>query len=366
MRRRVVALLMVAGMALAACGTTSNQGGAESPGAAPTKLKVLLALRSMYLAFAPFIVAQEMGYYREAGVDPELITCCGSIDVTKQIAAGQADIGAPSPEPAIIGRQPDVGMKVKFIYTAYRENIYQLAVPEGSSITSIPELKGKSVGVVNLGSGAVPAGKALIKTAGLDPEKDVRFVAIGEGLQAATAIKQKRVDALSLWDAMYAEVTNFDVKLRYLDNAPIAKYPSNGLLVRDDDLGPKAKAFGGFGRAVAKGTLFTLENPEAAVRIMWKRFPELRPSNKAEPEALADGLRIVRSRFHVWTVDNRTTKKWGYSEPNDYRSFIDFMAQQGLVKVKVPVDDLITNKLVDDFNNFDAKKVREQARNWKP
>lgn len=366
MHRRVVALLLAAAMGLAACGTASNQGGGESPGTAPTKLKVLLALRSMYIAFAPFIVAQEMGYYREAGVDPELITCCGSTDVAKQIAAGQADIGAPSPEPAIIGRQPEVGMKVHFIYTAYRENIYQLAVPEGSPITSIAELRGKTVGVVNLGSGAVPAGKALIKNAGLDPDRDVRFVPIGEGLQAATAIKQKRVDALSLWDAMYAEVTNFDVKLHYLDNAPIAKYPSNGLLVRDDDLGPKAKAFGAFGRALAKGTLFTLENPEAAVRIMWKRFPELRPSNKTEAEALADGLRIVRSRFHVWTIDNRTTKKWGYNEPNEYRAFIDFMQQQGLVKVKVPVDDLVTNKLVDDFNNFDARKVREQARNWKP
>jgi hypothetical protein len=37
-----------------------------------------------------------------------------------------------------------------------------------------------------------------------------------------------------------------------------------------------------------------------------------------------------------------------------------------LVKVKVPVGDLVTNRLSEDFNNFDAKKVRERARNGKP
>jgi NitT/TauT family transport system ATP-binding protein len=32
----------------------------------------------------------------------------------------------------------------------------------------------------------------------------------------------------------------------------------------------------------------------------------------------------------------------------------------------LPVSDLVTNRLSEDFNNFDGKKVREQARSWKP
>jgi NitT/TauT family transport system substrate-binding protein len=360
-------MLGLLAVVLAACGgSPASTQPAEGAAGPPVKLKVLLGSKTMYMGYAPFIVAKEMGYYREAGVDPELITCCGSTDVTKQIAAGQADLGNPSPEPVIIGRQPETGMKIRFFYTAYRENIYQIAVPQGSSITKLSDLKGKTIGVASLGSGGVPAGKALLRNAGLDPEKDVRFVPIGEGIQAATAIQQKRVDAASLWDAMYAEVENFNVKFTYLDKSPIARFPSNGLIARDEDIQPKGKAFGAFGRALAKGTLFTLENPAAAVRIMWKQYPETRPANKTEAEALADGKHVVESRFHVWRIDNRTTRRWGYSEEKEYAEFIDFMAQQGLVKVKVPVGELLTNKLVDDFNNFDEKKVREQARNWKP
>ncbi len=360
-------MLVTAVLTLAGCGgaTSTKQGAEPSAGGAPVKLKVLLGSKTWYMGYAPYVVALEMGYFREAGVEPELVTCCGSTDVTKQIAAGQGDIGAPSPEPVIIGRQPDIGMKVRFIYTAYRENIYGFAVPQGSPIAQLSDLRGKIIGVASLGSGAVPAGKALLKTAGLDPEKDVRFVPIGEGIQAATAIQQKRVDALSLWDAMYAEVENFGVKFTYLDKSPIAKYPSNGLIVRDEDLASKGKAFGAFGRALAKGTLFTLENPEAAVRIVWKRYPETRPANKSEKEALADGMHVVQSRFHVWKIDNRTTKKWGYNEESDYKAFIDFMQEQGLVKVKVPITDIITNQLVADFNNFDEKKVRQEAKDWK-
>lgn len=361
------AMLIIAGLSLAGCGGATGEKPAAEPsaGGPPVKLKVLLGSKTWYMGYAPFVVALELGYYREAGVEPELVTCCGSTDVTKQIAAGQGDIGAPSPEPVIIGRQPDVGMKVRYIYTAYRENIYGIAVPQGSPISRLSDLRGKTIGVASLGSGGVPAGKALLKTAGLDPEKDVRFIAVGEGIQAATAIQQKRVDALSLWDAMYAEVETFGVRFTYLDKSAIEKYPSNGLIVRDDDLSAKAKAFGAFGRALAKGTLFTLENPEAAVRIVWKQHPETRPANKSEQEALADGMHVVQSRFHVWKIDNRTTKKWGYSEESEYRDFIDFMQQQGLVKVKVPVTDIITNQLVADFNNFDEKKVRQQAKEWK-
>ena len=330
-----------------------------------TKLKVLLGSQSWYQGYAPFAVAQEMGYYKDGGVDPDLITCCGSTDVTKQIAAGQGDIGAPSPEPIIIGRQPDTGMKARYFYTAYRENIYGLAVTQGSPINKLPDLKGKIIGVNNLGSGAVVAGKALLKTAGLDPDKDATFVAIGEGVQAATAIQQKRVDALSLWDAFYAELEGFGIKFQMLDNSAIAKYPSNGLLVRDADAASKGKAFAGFGRALAQGTAFALENPEAAAKIMWKQHPDTKPANKPDTQALEEAVAVVKSRFHVWRIDNRATRKWGWNEESDYANFEDFMQQQGLIKVKVPVTDLFTNDLSTDINNFDETKVREQAKTWK-
>jgi NitT/TauT family transport system substrate-binding protein len=352
-------------LALIACGGGSTSSTSNQAQAAPDKIKVLLGSKTWYVAYAPYVVAAEMGYYKDAGVDPELITCCGSTDVAKQIAAGQGDIGAPSPEPVIIGRHPDTGMKVKYVYTFYRENIYKLAVVEGSPIRQITDLKGKSIGVASLGSGAVPAGKAMIKAAGLDPEKDVRFVAIGEGVQAAQAIQQKRVDALSLWDAFYAELETFKLKLTYFDNSAIAKFPSNGLIVRDDDVKPKSKTIAGFGRAVAQGTLFTLENPEAAVRIVWKRYPETKPTGKSDKEALDDGMHVVQSRFHTWKIDNRKTKKWGYNEESEYSEFMDFMLQQGLIKAKVPVSDLLTNQFVSDFNAFDEKKVKDQAKNWK-
>jgi len=64
---------------LAACGGSqvSNQP-AEGTAGPPVKLKVLLGSKTWYMGYAPFVVAMEMGYYREAGVDPELVTCCRS------------------------------------------------------------------------------------------------------------------------------------------------------------------------------------------------------------------------------------------------------------------------------------------------
>src|SRR5262249_17925258 len=128
------------------------------------------------------------------------------------------------------------GVKGKIFYTAYQGNIYGIAVPEDSPVHKIVDLKGKTVGVISMGSAGVPVAKALAAAAGMNPDRDINIVVAGEGAQTAAMVRQKQVDALSQYDTQYALVENAGVKLRLLDTKEIDRYPSNGFLALDETL----------------------------------------------------------------------------------------------------------------------------------
>ncbi len=117
----------------------------------------------------------------------------GSNEVAIQVAAGNAEIGEASPAQAVIGMQEGAAapMDIRYFYNAGYRNIWSISVPEGSPIKSIADLRGKKIGVTALGSAGTTYGKAYIRAAGLNPDTDVTFIAIGAGVQAAAAIKQK-------------------------------------------------------------------------------------------------------------------------------------------------------------------------------
>src|SRR5205814_218696 len=163
----------------------------------------------------------------------------------------------PSVEPLAAARAQ--GVKAKIFYTAYQGNIYGIAVPADSPIQKITDLKGKTVSVISMGSGGVPAAKALIATAGMNPERDVNIVVAGEGAQTAAMLRNKQVDALSQFDTQYAMVENAGVKLRLLDTKEIDRYPSNGFLALEETLNARRKDAVGLARGYAKGTLFRSE-----------------------------------------------------------------------------------------------------------
>jgi TRAP transporter TAXI family solute receptor len=70
----------------------------------------------------------------------------------------------------------------------------QLMVAEGSGIKSIKDLKGKSVVVGAVGSGTENTSRALLKVAGIDPDKDIKAQNLGLS-ETASAFADKNIDA---------------------------------------------------------------------------------------------------------------------------------------------------------------------------
>jgi NitT/TauT family transport system substrate-binding protein len=335
-----------------------------APSPAQTRLRVGWCSKTVTSAATPFAVAMKMGWFKADGIEVELIPLAGSADCTKTLVTREIPFALPSVEP--LAAAIPQGVKAKIFYTAYQGNIYGVAVPADSPIQKVADLKGKTIGVISMGSAGVYIARALAATHGMDPVRDINVVVAGEGAQTAAMLRNKQVDALSQYDTQYAIVENAGVKLRLLDTREIDRYPSNGFLALDETLKSMHKEAVALAKGYARGTVFAIANPEAAVRILYEVFPFTKPTGKDEPTAIRDDVKVLQARITNWKLEKAGVKRWGENSEANYTAYTEFMQKSGITKEKVTAKDIITNELIDEINRFDSAKLSADARAYKP
>jgi NitT/TauT family transport system substrate-binding protein len=355
--RRAVALGSVVLLLLGAAAL----GGPAS--AQVTKLKVGWCARTVSAAAAPFAIAAKLGWLKQEGIDLELVPMPGSTDCVKNVAVKEVDFSLPSVEPLAVGRPQ--GIKAQIFYTAYQGNIYGIAVAQDSPIKEFNDLRGKRIGVTSMASAGVLVARELARAAGLNPDSDINVVVAGEGAQTAAMVRGGQVDALSQFDTQYAMVENAGVKLRLLDTRAIDRFPSNGFLALEETLRTRRKEAVALARSYAKGTVFAIANPEAAVRILWDIYPATKPTGKDEATALRDDAKVLQARAQNWKLEKAGVKRWGENSETNYSAYAEFMLKTGIIKQAVTAKELVTNELIDEINHFDAEKIAAEARAYR-
>jgi len=332
---------------------------------AQTTVRVAWCARTVSSAAAPYAIATKLGWYGQAGIKVELVPLPGSTDCVKLVATGDVQYGVPSIEPLAIIRPQ--GVKMKNFYTAYQGNIYGIAVPADSPVKQFDDLKGKRIGVTSMASAGVIIARALAKDHGWDPDRDISIVVVGEAAQTAALLRSGQVEALSQFDTQYALTENAGVKLRALDqdNAVIARYPSNGFVAMEDRLASHRAEAVALTQNYAKGTIFAMANPEAAIRVLWEVFPQTKPTGKSESDALRDDVKTLEARAKNWPPAAGGVAKWGENSEKNYAAYMDFLFKNGVLKEKVAASDLITNDLIDDINKFDPAAITAMAKTYK-
>jgi NitT/TauT family transport system substrate-binding protein len=333
------------------------------PATAETVVKVGWCARTVSSAAAPFAIATKMGWFKEAGISVELVPLPGSTDCVKLVGTGDLAYSLPSVEP-LASLRPQ-GLKAKVFYTAYQGNIYGPAVPADSEIKSLADLKGKKIGVQAMASAGYPVIRAIVASEGMDPDTDISVIVVGEGAQAAALVKSKQVDALSLYDVQYALIENAGVPLRRIEAKQIDRYPSNGFIALDETLEKNRAQSVALAQGYAKGTVFAIANPEAAVRILWDVFPLTKATGKDETTALKDDMKAIEARIVNWKLDKAGVTHWGENSIANYDAYLDFLLKWQVIKQKPVVGDVVTNDLLPDIDKFDPDAVTAQAKAYK-
>jgi NitT/TauT family transport system substrate-binding protein len=353
MQRLIAWAALAAGLAVAASSATAQV----------QTVRVGWCAKTVSSAAAPFAIASKLGWFEKDGIKVDLVPLPGSTDCVKLVATKELQASLPSIEPLAIIRPQ--GVKAKFFYTAYQANIYGIAVPADSPVKSIIDLKGKKIGVTSMASAGVIVARALAKAAGMNPDSDITILVAGEAAQTAALLGSKQIDALSQFDTQYALTMNAGAKLRMLEHPEIKKFPSNGFVALEDYLKNNRKEAVALARGYAKGTVFAIANPEAAIRILWEMYPQTKATGKDEPTALRDDLITLEARAKNWRYEQVDGKRWGDNVVKNYQDYADWLLAQGIIKTKTDANDLVTNDLLDEAINFDEKALIAEAKAYK-
>jgi NitT/TauT family transport system substrate-binding protein len=335
-----------------------------APASAQTKIRYLLTSPSPNVAEAAHSsVPEKLGYWKDADLDVVVTPFNGSTGATQVVISGSAEFTMASPEALLVARQE--GAKVKGVYNHVREPIYTIAVLKSSPIQKLEDLKGKTIGVVSLSSGATIVAKAMLRSVGYDPEKDVKWLPIGLGPQSANALKANHVDSIAMWDWAYAILENAGFQFRQFETPGTASLLSLMLISNESFLNANRDAEVKFAQGIAKGALFALTNPEAAVRIHWEKYPASKPTNIPEDQALREAVHVLQARLWKYKTEGRADPRFGAFTPKEWTSTRDFFFDVGLINMKPDVADYYTNDLIDDVNRFDRAAIIKQAASYR-
>ena len=306
---------------------------------------------------------QTLGYWKADGLDLTITTLEGSTAGLQQIAAGNVNFATVGAEVAMIAREK--GIKVKSFYVVNQPTIFRVVVPKDSAIQKIADFKGKTIGVSALASGAVPVARALVASGGLDPDKDVQWLAVGVGGPAGVAIAQKNVDAMALWGDFQASLENRGLAFREITAPFLKELLGQVVIAREDFLAEHPDLAIAFARGMAKATLFGVTNPDAAVKIHWKAYPQTKPQTGDEPKLLKEAIHVFNARFETQRVDTRSDKRYGMSTLEQWEKVKSIYKAQGLIQGTFEAKDVFTNQYIDEINRWDQAAVIRQAKEYR-
>ena len=306
-----IAAALIAGLAMAA------------PAAAQTAIKV--AEGSHSFTVMPVYIAMEAGYFKEQGLDVELVTMKGGPAAASALMSGDVDIAVSVAETPIKTRSQ--GKDLRVIGLIQDKNPCVLVVAAGSPITSIADLKGKAIGVTATGSLTDLILRAYINRLGMNVA-DFEIVGLGSGATVAAALERGQVQgAIAVTPFLTRLQMDNKVKVVYDFRAEV--YPGQAILMRGADLGsPKEQAYRKFVAALVKGAKALYADPALVAKVGRSSFPDMDP--KVLETMIAD-----ETRTHpIFTRDIAFSRE-------DYDALTDTLLKNKLIAKSEKYEDIV-------------------------
>src|SRR5712691_2764543 len=179
---------------LSACGssgtTTTTVNGTTTT---ITQLKIMVGGLSKQI-YLPNELTQKLGYFQQEGLDVTLIDEASGQSSENEVLAGQVDAGSGSYNHTIELQAAGKQMETVVLLNIAPGEAEIVSAKAASQIHSVSDLKGKNLGVTELGSGTQTLTTALLHNAGITPSQ-VHFVPVGAGDTFIAALQQGKIDA---------------------------------------------------------------------------------------------------------------------------------------------------------------------------
>jgi ABC-type nitrate/sulfonate/bicarbonate transport system substrate-binding protein len=177
----------------------------ESFGSEPLK-KIRIASKAAGESLVPYMVSQRLGFYREEGLDVDVIVTRGTV-TTQVVLSGAVDYGNGGSVPAMLG-----GARLKILEVSTDKPSQYLVV--SPKITNVKQLNGKSVAISDASGNSTLLLRELLAKNGVAVET-VQLRALGEPAVRLGALLAGTVDAtmITIGNARQAQARGFRILL---------------------------------------------------------------------------------------------------------------------------------------------------------
>jgi NitT/TauT family transport system substrate-binding protein len=296
-----------------------------------------VAYPSMNTSVFALVIAQKEGYFKEEGINLELVSIRGEIAIRTTLA-GEVDFFTNAGSALAAGVR---GVPVRLV-TVFQDKPGWDLIAE-PDIKSVAQLRGKNIGVMSPEGSLAVVAREMLRKNGLDPSKDVNLVVMGGDEVRFPALQTKSIQATLFNTAMSlrAQKEGF----RKLGTASeYANLIEGGLATSHDKIKQAPDKIFRFVRGALKGLNYYVTKREPAIKYMM------------------DGLRIKDRDLvtAIYDIQTRLVLKEGFSEDKVLQSMIEDMKRTTKVQRDIKVGDI--------FDLSFVKKANEElkANGWKP
>jgi len=229
----------------------------------PEKARVAVATSSM--AFLVPFIAKDRGFYLKQGAEVELIQMRPNIAVAA-LLSGDIDyielIGS-----AI--RSAARGLPIRAISTSIKSPFFSVIAQ--NKFKSVKDLKGATIGIASIGGTNHISTRLTLKEFGLDPEKDVKLIAIGDEKLIYDAFKIGRTEAVVLAPPYSIQLKREGFPV-LANTAQYVTIPFSGLGTTLDRIKSNRAQIKKLLKAEIEALRYLRDNPAGTVEVIRKRF----------------------------------------------------------------------------------------------
>jgi NitT/TauT family transport system substrate-binding protein len=226
--------------------------------------RVRFALPGNSMGYLPLIVAIHRGFFKEEGIDLELIrivpTLAHNALLLNEIQYhGLADSGL---------RLAARGAPLKAIFYGADRPMYYLVGKK--DIRTVAELKGKKIGVSTFGGTSDLSARLLLQQHGID-EKNAVLLQFGSESTRVGALKAGAADAIIVPVPAVAILKQEGYReIAFVGDA--VEFASNGYTTTDKRIKENSQEVKKVVRSIYRGLRFAKENPEETIKIIEKEW----------------------------------------------------------------------------------------------
>lgn len=228
--------------------------------------RIVLGAPTLAITEVPFKIAKAKGFYREEGLDLDLVLIRGALGV-KALLSGSVDYSTASGS-IIAAALRGIGVKLVLLVAA-KPAFDLVAAPH---IRSFEQLKGKAVGISSRGGSVDLLTRLMLERNGLSADKDVTFLEIGRQEEVIVALKTGRISAALLSPPrnlllLREKFTNLGYSGDYMPTAP-----TGGIGLTDEKLKKNPAEVFAFVKGTLKGLKYYRQNRSESIKLMAKEL----------------------------------------------------------------------------------------------